>query len=71
MYVIYIVLFCRYTNHVCLSHSTRTNHGNECDLPPTIRTPYIFDKSFFLVRNIYDQHIVMILHKHVHKEDEL
>jgi hypothetical protein len=71
MYFIYIVLFCRYTNHVCVSRSTRTNHEDECDMPPTIRMPYIFGKAFLLMRNIYDQYIIMIMHKHVHKEDEL
>jgi hypothetical protein len=29
-----------------------TNHGDECDLPPTIRTPYIFGKAVLLVRNV-------------------
>jgi hypothetical protein len=71
MYVRYIVLFCRYTNHVCISHSARTNHRDACDLPPTIHTPYIFDKVFLLVRNIYDRHIIMILNKQVHKDGVL
>jgi hypothetical protein len=71
MYVRYIMFFCRYTNHVCISHSSRTNHGDECDLPPTIHTPYIFGKAFLLVRNIYDRHIIMILNKQVHKDDVL
>jgi hypothetical protein len=52
MYFIYIVLFYRYTNHVCVSRSARTNHGDECDMPPTIRMPYIFGKTFLLMRNI-------------------
>jgi hypothetical protein len=52
MYVIYIMFFCRYTNHVCVSHSARTNHGDEYDLPPTIRTLYIFGKAFLLVMNV-------------------
>jgi hypothetical protein len=52
MYVIYIMFFCRHTNHVCVSHSARTNHGDEYDLPPTIRTLYIFGKAFLLVMNV-------------------
>jgi hypothetical protein len=43
---IYIILLCRYANHVCISHTARTNYGDECDLPPTINTPSIFGKSF-------------------------
>jgi hypothetical protein len=46
MYVIDTCVFCRYANHVCVSHTTRTNHGDECDFPPIIRTPSIVDKSF-------------------------
>jgi hypothetical protein len=68
MYVIYIyvVLFCRYTSHVCVIHSTRTNHGDECDSSSTIRASYILDKLFFDEEQIvlaYD----MILHMHVHE----
>jgi hypothetical protein len=57
MYVIYIyiyiyiyVFFYRYANHVCVSHSARTNNGDECKLPPTIHTQAIFGKLFLLVR---------------------
>jgi hypothetical protein len=59
-----IVLFCRYANHVCISHTTRTNSGDECDLPPIISTPYIFSKCFLLVRNGYDLHVVIELNPH-------
>jgi hypothetical protein len=62
-----IVLFCKYTNHICVCHTGRTNYGDGRDLPPTIRMSSIFDKTFLLVRNIYDQHIIMILHMHVNK----
>jgi hypothetical protein len=32
MYVIYIsVIFCRYANHDCVSHTIRINHRDECD----------------------------------------
>jgi hypothetical protein len=37
MYVIYIVLFYRYTNHVFVSCVVRANHMDEYKLPPTIR----------------------------------
>jgi hypothetical protein len=41
---IFIVLFCRYTNHVSVSHNA--NHGDECELPPTISTSLICGKNF-------------------------
>jgi hypothetical protein len=47
MYVyMYIVLFCRYTNHVFVCRITRDNHGVECELPLTMRTPPIYGESF-------------------------
>jgi hypothetical protein len=49
MYVIYIVLFCRYDNHAFVSRFARNNHGVEYELPPTICTPSIFDKRFSFV----------------------
>jgi hypothetical protein len=72
MYIIYIcVFFCRYANHVYVSHSVKTNYEDEYDLPPTIHTTSIFGKAFILVGNVYDRYFIMILHMHVHKEDEL
>jgi hypothetical protein len=65
------MLFCRYANHICVSHTARTNYVDEYNLPPIIRTPSIFGKAFLLVRNVYDRHFVMIMHMHVYKEDEL
>jgi hypothetical protein len=47
MYVINIVLFCRYANHTSISHFARNNHGDMCELPLTIRTPSILGKSFY------------------------
>jgi hypothetical protein len=41
-----IVLLCRYANHVCISYTTRTNYGNESNLPLTIHTPSIFGNTF-------------------------
>jgi hypothetical protein len=49
---IYLSFFCRYNNHVCVSHAIRNNYGDECELPPTMRMPSIFGKVFLLVRNI-------------------
>jgi hypothetical protein len=46
MYVIYIMFFCRYANHIFVSHIVRTNHRYECELPPIMRTPPICGKSF-------------------------
>jgi hypothetical protein len=46
MYVIYIVLFCRYTNHISVSHFVRATQGDGCELPPTMHTPPICGKSF-------------------------
>jgi hypothetical protein len=54
VYHISIVLFCKYANLIYISHITRTNYGDECDLSPIIRTPFIFGKAFLLVRNIED-----------------
>jgi hypothetical protein len=31
VYHISIVLFYRYANHICVSYTTRTNYGDECD----------------------------------------
>jgi hypothetical protein len=42
----YIVLFCRYANHISISRIVRTNHGVECELSLTMRTPPICGKSF-------------------------
>jgi hypothetical protein len=42
-----IVLFYRYANQVCVSHTGRTNYGDECDLLPIIRTSSILVKLFF------------------------
>jgi hypothetical protein len=67
LYHIFIMLFCRYANHICISHTARTNYGDECDLPLTMHTPSIFGKSFVFVRNVYGRYIIMILHMHVHK----
>jgi hypothetical protein len=61
-----IELFCRYANHVCVSHTTRTNYGDECDLPPIIRTPSIFGKISFGKEHI-GLAFVMVLHMHVYK----
>jgi hypothetical protein len=66
MYIIYIVLFCRYNSHICVSHSVRTNYGDECDLLPTIRTPSIFDTIFFSEERVGPT-FVIILHTHVHE----
>jgi hypothetical protein len=68
MYVIYIsVFFYRYANHVCVNHTVRTNHRDECDLPPTIRTPTIFSKLLLLVRTYMTSrlswHYILMLHK--------
>jgi hypothetical protein len=63
MSYVYIVVFRRYANHVCVSHTNRTNYRDECDLPSIICTPSIFGKSF----PFGEEHIVMILHMHVHK----
>jgi hypothetical protein len=52
VYHISIMLFYRYTKHVCISHTARTNYGDECDLPPIIRMSYIFGEAFLLVRNV-------------------
>jgi hypothetical protein len=41
-----IVLFYRYAKHISISHIVRANHGDECKLPPTMRTPPICGKSF-------------------------
>jgi hypothetical protein len=46
MYIMYIVLSCRYANHVSISQFIRANHEDECKLPPTIYTPSIFGKIF-------------------------
>jgi hypothetical protein len=43
------MFFYRYANHVHVSHTIRTNYGDECDLPSTIRTPTIFGKLFPLL----------------------
>jgi hypothetical protein len=45
-------VFCRYANHIYVSHTARTNYGDECDLPPIIHMPSIFGKAFLLVRSI-------------------
>jgi hypothetical protein len=45
------VLFYRYANHVSISHTSRANYEDECDLPPTMRMPSIFVK-LLLVRNV-------------------
>jgi hypothetical protein len=66
MSYISVVLFCRYANHICISHTTRTNYEDECDSPPTISTPYILANFSF-----GEEHIglvfIMISHMHVHK----
>jgi hypothetical protein len=31
VYHISTVLFYRYANHICVSYTTRTNYGDECD----------------------------------------
>jgi hypothetical protein len=49
---IYIVLFYKYANHICISHTAKTNYGDECDLPPTIHMSSVIGKKFLLVRNI-------------------
>jgi hypothetical protein len=51
MYAYVYCGFYRYANHVCVSHSVRTNHGDEWDLPPTTRAPSIFGEPFLLARN--------------------
>jgi hypothetical protein len=52
MYARYIVLFYRYTNYVCVSHTVRANHGVEYDVPPIVRTSLIcVTKAFLLMRN--------------------
>jgi hypothetical protein len=63
VYHMYIVLFYRYANHISVSRIVRTNHGIECELSPTMRTPLIcVVKAFLLVRNEYDRHVVMHSH---------
>jgi hypothetical protein len=54
MYLIYIsiVLFCRFANHICISHTARANYWDECDLLSSICTPSIFGKDFLLVCNV-------------------
>jgi hypothetical protein len=70
----YIVLFYRYANHVCVSHTTRTNYGDECDLPPTMRTPSIFGKSFLLGgtyrTDILSCHHTFMLHQEANHENQ-
>jgi hypothetical protein len=39
-------VFCRYANHIWVGHIIRANHRVEYDLPPCIRMPFIFGKSF-------------------------
>jgi hypothetical protein len=65
-----IVLFCKYTNHVSVSHTARTNYGDECDLPPTIRMPSIFGKKNSFGEERIGLVFVMILHMHVYEADE-
>jgi hypothetical protein len=48
MYVMYIVIFCRYTNYVCVSHIVRGNHMVECDVALIMRTPPICVTKVFL-----------------------
>jgi hypothetical protein len=67
---IFVFLY-RYTNHIYVSHTARTNYWDECKLPLIIRMSTIFGKHFSLSENRQDWHIVMISHMHVHKEDEL
>jgi hypothetical protein len=43
-----IVLFYRYANHVCVSHTARTNYRDECKLPLTMHTSSIFGELFLL-----------------------
>jgi hypothetical protein len=60
------VLFYRYTNYVCVSHTVRANHGVEYDVPPIMRTSLIcVTKAFLLMRNGYDRHIFMALHSNI------
>jgi hypothetical protein len=47
-----IMLFSRYANHVYVSPTAGTNYGDECELPPTIRTPSIIGDLFILLRNV-------------------
>jgi hypothetical protein len=46
MYIVYICVFYRHTNHSFVGHLARNNHGDECRLPPTIHTLSILGKSF-------------------------
>jgi hypothetical protein len=46
MYVIFIVIFYRYANHIFVSHFIRANHGVVCKLPPSICMAPICGKRF-------------------------
>jgi hypothetical protein len=43
------VLFCRYANHISVSRIIRVNYRDDYELPPTMCTPPIGDKSFSFI----------------------
>jgi hypothetical protein len=65
MYVTYSVLFYRHTNHVCVSHSAKTNHGDECDCD-RLYVRLIYWASFSFSEEWIGLTHDMILHMHVH-----
>jgi hypothetical protein len=50
MYDYISIIFYRYTNHDCVSHTLELTTGMNVTLPPNIHTPTIFGKLFLLVR---------------------
>jgi hypothetical protein len=64
MYVIYYCALLQVCYPCFVSRIVRDNHGDECELSPTMRTPPICGKNFIFVRNGYDRHVVMTLHSH-------
>jgi hypothetical protein len=60
MYVIYL-----------LCHTIRTDYGDECELPPTTRTPPIFGGPFLLVRTDRTAFYSGILHSYCIKKRTL
>jgi hypothetical protein len=48
-----------------VSRVIRGNHGDECELPPTMCTPPICGKSFSFVRNGLGRHVDIALHLHI------
>jgi hypothetical protein len=65
VYNISIVLFCTYANHIYVSHTARTNYGDECELPPTIRMPSIFGELFIFVEECIGPPCCMPSYNHI------